>query len=157
MTIGENIRKHRKEKGLTQKKLGELCIPPIAESTIRRYELGKLNPKIATIKKIADALGVSVGDIYDRSDYVKKNNGSKVIKIFIPHAELRVYVTDEMIKDYKECMECAMRDPAPEEELLKQCRDCSWGDIHLFDDFVLCEIPALEEKMIELIEGHSKD
>ena len=151
MTIGENIRKRRKEKGLTQKKLGELCIPPIVESTIRRYELGKLN------QKIADAIGVSVGDIYERSDYVEKNNGSKVIKIFIPHAELRVYVTDEMIKDYKYCMECAMRDPVPEEELLKQCRDCSWGDIHLFDDFGLCKIPALEEKMRELIEGHSKD
>ena len=60
MTIGENIRKPRKEKGLTQKKLGELCVPPIAESTIRRYELCKLNQKIATIKKIADAMEVSV-------------------------------------------------------------------------------------------------
>lgn len=47
--------------------------------------------------------------------------------------------------------------PVREEELLKQCRDCSCGDIHLFDGFGLCEIPALEEKMRELIEGHSKD
>ena len=56
MTIGERIRMIRKEKKLTQKQLGELC--NIAEPTIRRYELGGLNPKIQTIEKIAKALGV---------------------------------------------------------------------------------------------------
>lgn len=54
MTIGENIRKIRKEKGLTQKQLGELC--KINEVQIRQYELGKANPKIETINKIASAL-----------------------------------------------------------------------------------------------------
>lgn len=56
MTVGENIKRIRKEQGLTQKQLGELCIPPIAESTIRRYELGKLNPKYQTLQKIAKVL-----------------------------------------------------------------------------------------------------
>ena len=41
MTVGERIRAARKAKGLTQKQLGEAC--GIAEPTIRRYELGKLN------------------------------------------------------------------------------------------------------------------
>ncbi len=57
MTVGENIRRIRKEKGLTQKQLGELCNPQIAEANIRKYELGKANPKIETIDKIASALG----------------------------------------------------------------------------------------------------
>lgn len=57
MTVGQLIRKNRKERGLTQKALGEAC--GIAEPTIRRYELGKLNPKRETIEKIAIALGVS--------------------------------------------------------------------------------------------------
>ena len=39
MTVAENIKCMRKEKGLTQKQLGQLCSPPIAESTIRQYEL----------------------------------------------------------------------------------------------------------------------
>ena len=60
MTVGENIKRIRKEKGLTQKQLGALCTPNISESTIRKYELGLLNPKIETQKKIAKALGIPV-------------------------------------------------------------------------------------------------
>ncbi len=61
MTTGENIKRIRKEKGLTQKKLGELC--GISESNIRKYENGKQNPKIETIEKIANALNVQIIDI----------------------------------------------------------------------------------------------
>ena len=63
MTVGENIRRIRKEKGLTQKKLGELC--GINEVQIRRYELGgkNSNPKKETLEKIANALGVQLYDL----------------------------------------------------------------------------------------------
>ncbi len=50
------LKKIRKKKGYTQKKLGQLCNPPISESTIRKYELGILNPKYETVRRIADAL-----------------------------------------------------------------------------------------------------
>lgn len=63
MSIGENIKEARKEKGLTQNQLGNLCNPKISESTIRKYELGLLNPKIETLQKIAVALGVSINDL----------------------------------------------------------------------------------------------
>lgn len=68
MTVGENIKHLRKEKKLTQKKLGELCQPKISESTIRKYELGILNPKIETIDKIAKALNVPRNDLLDWKD-----------------------------------------------------------------------------------------
>lgn len=55
---GDMIRKYRTEKGLTQKKLGELC--GIADSNIRKYESGNQNPKIETLQKIANALGIPV-------------------------------------------------------------------------------------------------
>ena len=61
MSVGENIKRIRKEKGLTQKQLGELC--GLADSAIRRYENGGANPKIETKKKIANALEVPVEDI----------------------------------------------------------------------------------------------
>lgn len=61
-TIGEKIRAVRKERGLTQKELGERA--GIAEPTIRRYELGKLNPKLETVKKIAAALDAGLSDFY---------------------------------------------------------------------------------------------
>ncbi len=54
---GNNIRRARKAKGLTQKKLGELS--GINEVQIRQYELGRANPKIETLEKIADALECS--------------------------------------------------------------------------------------------------
>lgn len=62
MNTKENIRKYRLERGLTQKKLGELC--GIAESTIRKYELGLLNPKKETLEKIAKALNVSMLSLF---------------------------------------------------------------------------------------------
>ena len=55
---GDKIRKLRKEKGLTQKQLGELC--GIADSNIRKYESGKQNPKLETLQKIARALDVPI-------------------------------------------------------------------------------------------------
>lgn len=61
MTIGERIRNARKNAGLTQKQLGEKC--GIAEPTIRRYELGKLNPKYETLQKIASALEIPLSQI----------------------------------------------------------------------------------------------
>ena len=61
MTVAENIKRIRKEKHLTQKQLGEKC--GMSESTLRQYEIGYRNPKIQTIKRIADALGVSLGEL----------------------------------------------------------------------------------------------
>ena len=72
---GDMIRKYRTEKGLTQKKLGELC--GIADSNIRKYESGNQNPKIETLQKIADALDISVnrllaGKIISRDELKEK-------------------------------------------------------------------------------------
>lgn len=58
MTIGERIRAARELRKLTQREVGERS--GIAEPTIRRYELGKLNPKYETLQRIAEALDVSV-------------------------------------------------------------------------------------------------
>lgn len=68
MTIGENIKKIRKEKGLTQKELGNLC--HIDAANIRKYENGKQNPKTETLDKIAAALDVIV--YYDHKAHQKR-------------------------------------------------------------------------------------
>lgn len=67
-TIGENIKRIRKEKGLTQKQLGDLCNPPMADSAIRRYEIGKANPKMETLQKIAAALNIKLSELVPISD-----------------------------------------------------------------------------------------
>ena len=80
MTVGEKIAEERKYSGMTQKELGEKT--GIDPSTIRKYESGRLNPKIGTLRKIADALGVSSFDLMPDElldankvdDYVKEHN-----------------------------------------------------------------------------------
>jgi len=61
MKTNEKIKKYRLERGLTQKKLGELC--GIAETTVRQYELGLRNPKLETRKKIAAALDIPISEL----------------------------------------------------------------------------------------------
>ena len=51
MTIGVKIKKLRKYAGITQRSLGELS--GTSETTIKQYELGKRQPRIEQIKKIA--------------------------------------------------------------------------------------------------------
>lgn len=48
-----------------------------------------------------------------------------------PCAELKINVTDDMIRDYRECAECAKKEGG------KDCSTCSWDDI-LIGETALC-------------------
>ena len=61
MNLGENIKKYRKQKGLTQKELASKV--GVAASTITKYEKGDLEPSLDTIKKIANVLDVPMAYI----------------------------------------------------------------------------------------------
>ena len=61
MNIGENLKKIRKSKGITQEKLS--TITKISITSIQRYELGKRQPNIEVVKKFAEALGVPIFDL----------------------------------------------------------------------------------------------
>lgn len=61
MDIAQSIKKCREEQGLTQKALADkMGVTPVL---ISQYENGKRNPKIETLRKIADALEMSVTDL----------------------------------------------------------------------------------------------
>ncbi len=61
-SIGENIRKYRQQKEVSQDRLSKLA--DVAFHTIVKIESGETpNPTIETVKKIADALGVSLDDL----------------------------------------------------------------------------------------------
>lgn len=57
MTIGEKIRFIRLNKKMSQREVAEKC--EIADSAIRKYELGIVEPKSKMIEKIAAALGTT--------------------------------------------------------------------------------------------------
>ena len=66
MTVGENIRRIRQERNLTQKQLGELV--GASEAYIRAYESGRLNPKPKSLEILAKALAVNV-EVLTNSDF----------------------------------------------------------------------------------------
>lgn len=61
MNTGELIRFYRRKNKLTQSELAEKC--GTSSAMIRQYELGKRNPKIETLDKLAFALNVHIRDL----------------------------------------------------------------------------------------------
>lgn len=61
MNFNERLRTIRKEKGLTQAELAEKA--GIAVNSIRLYEAGARLPKLDTIGRIAEVLGVKVAEL----------------------------------------------------------------------------------------------
>ena len=59
--LGKRIQVIRKEKKLTQLDLGFMC--DMERSNIARIEVGGTNPSILTLKKIAEALEVSLEEL----------------------------------------------------------------------------------------------
>lgn len=54
--IGRNIKRHRKEKGLTQVEFASLC--GLSREALARIEVGGINSSILKLKNIADALKI---------------------------------------------------------------------------------------------------
>ena len=61
-TIGDNVKKYRNKLGISQDMLSKRA--NLAFHTIAKIEAGSTpDPRIETVKKIADALGVSLDDL----------------------------------------------------------------------------------------------
>ena len=63
MTVGEKIRKTRKQKKMTQNTLARLT--GLAAITIRQYEANKYIPKIENLRKISHALDTSLSEFLE--------------------------------------------------------------------------------------------
>lgn len=62
-SVSENIRRIRKEKRISQDRLSKKA--DLALNTIVKIETGKNpNPTVGTLKKIAKALDVPIGDLF---------------------------------------------------------------------------------------------
>ncbi len=96
MSIGNKIRKLRKERGLTQEKLGELI--GVKKSAVAKYENNRVeNLKRATIQKLAEVLEVSPSyffedDITNISNY---NNSS-----YTTFDELLYFEVKKILSEY---------------------------------------------------------
>lgn len=61
MTFAENLKLIRKKRGFTQKEIAERL--GVSQPNYAQYENGKRKPKVETIRRIADALGVNIAVI----------------------------------------------------------------------------------------------
>jgi len=59
--LGENLRRIRKEKEMTQERICEIL--DLDRGYISSIENGKRNPTLSTLKKLADALTISVDEL----------------------------------------------------------------------------------------------
>ena len=64
--IGLNIKKHRVQMQMTQQQMADLC--GLSKGMISKIECGKVMPAIATLSRIAHALGVKVSLLMDESN-----------------------------------------------------------------------------------------
>lgn len=87
MHIGVNIKKFRKEKGLSQTKLGELAELP--RVSIGRYESGCRKPSIDIVKTIAEALDLTVQELVT----------GEIQEIKIVEKDITQFTTEELLKE----------------------------------------------------------
>lgn len=110
MPTGFKIKDIRIKKGLTQKQLGEKC--GMYESQIRKYENGKANPKMETLRKIAVALECNVSDLLDDTEsagyYIAQHPSKDAIASSVFQTILDFYgddFTEEEIEDIRRYIE----------------------------------------------------
>lgn len=65
----KHVKVCREELGLTQQELADMV--GLSQETISQYEIGSRTPNVITAKKIAEALHVSLDNIFFGSDISK--------------------------------------------------------------------------------------
>ena len=149
-TVGDNIKRIRREKGLTQEQLGNLCKPKMAGSAIRRYENGGANPKIETIRKIAEALDVSENDLTGKTKLINLFAGAGTIEHALEALTAMTEDSDqaipEAIKDAAGAMAAMAKD---EEELL--------SDYHNLNNYGKEEARKRVNELTEIPKYQKKD
>jgi transcriptional regulator with XRE-family HTH domain len=75
--LGKAIRQLREKRGATQEGLGQDA--GVTGRTLSLIEQGHANPKWATVRDIADALGISMGDLAKLADrFAASENATKM-------------------------------------------------------------------------------
>ncbi|MDR2717302.1 MAG: helix-turn-helix domain-containing protein [Treponema sp.] len=74
----DNIKRIRKEKGISQEKLADAC--NTATSYIGLMEIYRNVPKLSTIERIAKALGVDPLTLFERTDQYPEEKKTALLK-----------------------------------------------------------------------------
>lgn len=99
-TVINNIRRIRKEKGISQEKLAELC--DTATSYIGRLEIYGAEPRLSTIERIAEALNVPAIELFRDDTENKTDNQAEKSKTLAAH--LKREIISSMEKELDEIL-----------------------------------------------------
>lgn len=77
-TVAEAIKQARTSQGMTQKELAYKC--GMADSAIRKYESGRVIPKIETRKKIANALNIEIQELMSSGEIMSERLAESINK-----------------------------------------------------------------------------
>lgn len=69
VALGAAIRELRQERGMDQKRLAAAA--KLDEASLSQLENGSKNPEWATVRRLADALGVTVSEIAAREEEIE--------------------------------------------------------------------------------------
>ena len=80
MTIGEKIKRRRKELGMTTEELGRLI--GVQRSAVTKYEKNKVDLKSKQIQMIARALDIPPVDLLDDDDQVLRDDETRLLAAY---------------------------------------------------------------------------
>lgn len=98
MNIGDNIRRMRRKKGLSQKQLGELL--KMSPVMISQYENGKRTPKYDTLVRFSSALKCPVTALIDPFPEIHNMGFSSGSKKIIGHGYLAPDVSPKELNEH---------------------------------------------------------
>ena len=73
--IGEQVKEWREALGLSQRDLAERA--GVGYVLVARLELGQTDPRLSTLRRLAEALNVTVGDLVDGKPGMAKRPARK--------------------------------------------------------------------------------
>lgn len=106
MTTGELIKQARISKGLTQKQLADKC--HMADSAIRKYESGKVIPKLETRQRIATALNISTQELMSTSE-LNAEKFTQAVNLFLDEMHDRIAQENRLLSAYRSMNENGQR------------------------------------------------
>ena len=104
MSIGQNIAKYRKEKGMTQQQLGETV--GVTNRTVSKWEADITAPGVDLIPSVASALGITLDQLFGIEAEKSKAENSDVIKNAVTQAlnevlpDMLEETLDDMLQQY---------------------------------------------------------
>lgn len=127
MSIGENIAKYRKTKGLTQEQLGELL--GVTNQAVSKWESGVSMPDVMLLPKIANVLGITLEALYGMQPTEKRIKADDFPKA----------ANDHLIEFFREHAKTSFHTPSLEEPWALVCLSNAEGGIFVSKNFSILD------------------